>query len=511
MIAASAFAASVGIGLTLGIPAPGVHDEFSYLLAADTFAHGRLTNPTHPLWMHFETMHVIQQPSYMSKYPPAQGLFLALGKLLGGHPIIGVWLSMACMGAAICWMLYAWVPPRWAIWGGVFAIVHPHLGVAGYWAQSYWGGAVAATGGALLLGGARYLCRKPSVPCAIATGLGLALLANARPYEGLLVALPVGIGLAVWLAGRHGPGLRVAVRKIILPLIAVGAMTLAAMAYYNDRVTGSALRLPYGIHERTYSVTPVFIWQRPLSPAPHYRHEMIREFQLEYALGYYRAKRSWEGFITSNLATLVVFALLGLNVFVIPLMVSFRGLVGWIRKNRWGRWACSIYIVFLAGIMLETYNLLHYWAPVTALSYLFVVQSIRLWRARDRRVGRWVPIGLLCMAATLLTVGFYRSTLARDQRTWAQQRAELLTRLSQDGERHLVLVQYGPEHSFHREWVYNEADIDGSKVVWARDMGSQENCRLIDYFKDRRVWFLAIDRDDAPIKLEPFPEDRCRS
>src|SRR5690348_5162823 len=95
------------------IPEPIVHDEFGYLLAADTFAHGRVTNPTPPMWEHFETFSILMKPTYQCFGQPGQGLLLAFGKIVFGHPFWGVWISIGIMCAAITWMLQGWIAPAW--------------------------------------------------------------------------------------------------------------------------------------------------------------------------------------------------------------------------------------------------------------------------------------------------------------------------------------------------------------------------------------------------------------
>src|SRR5207302_1879179 len=246
------------------VPVPKVDDEFSYLLAADTFAHGRLTNPAHPMWMHFETFHTIQQPSYASRYPPGQGLILALGQVLA-HPVIGVWLSAALACAAICWMLMGWLtPPRWALIGGFLAILHPEIL---FWSQRYWGGSVTLAGGALALGGFRRLLSdhrdqhfRPRVRDAALMSVGMSILIICRPYEGgvlililltiLIIALfvqkkrsldavmarvgwPIAVGLIITISPRRSAALAAAARfrsdtvGVQKPMDTVGPVNLA--------------------------------------------------------------------------------------------------------------------------------------------------------------------------------------------------------------------------------------------------------------------------------------------
>ena len=125
------------LGIT-PVPDPSIHDEFSHLLLGDTLAHGRLTNPTHPMWRHFESIHIIQRPTYNSMYPPGQGAFLALGESVFDEPWAGVLISVGLMFACLCWMMQGWLRPEWALFGTLLAILK--FGLAGFWIDSYMGG-----------------------------------------------------------------------------------------------------------------------------------------------------------------------------------------------------------------------------------------------------------------------------------------------------------------------------------------------------------------------------------
>jgi hypothetical protein len=82
------------------------------------------------------------------------------------------------------------------------------------------------------------------------------------------------------------------------------------------------------------------------------------------------------------------------------------------------------------------------------------------------------------------------------------ERAKVLRQLQQFPGPQLVIVVYGPRHNFFREWVYNSAEIDGAKVLWARDMGNTGNQELLNYFKDRKVW--RVNADASPPRLESY-------
>jgi hypothetical protein len=346
---------------------------------------------------------------------------------------------------------------------------------------------------------------------ALLTSVGLVILANSRPYEGLVLSISVGVTLlcyliAKWRSVTPAPDLR----ELVSMFAIVGIIAASAMAYYNYRVTGNPGEFPYLVYEKSYSVSALLRWQQP-NPKPTYHHKVMEDFHTKFELPFYIAKQSLLGFVKINLATLAMYFLVAANLFVIPMIISARELVLWSWQNIWGRWAVFIYIIFAIGMMIPNYSLPHYWAPVTGLNHLFVIQGIRFWRIRDLRSGQWVVHVLILLALLLLGITMYRSISAYDGLSQPVQRAKLLEKLEQGKDRHLILVKYRPSqnHFADFEWVYNEADIDAAKVVWARDMELAKNCELINYFDERVIWSLEIDRDGGSTELKRFPSQVC--
>ena len=482
-------------------PEPWIHDEFSYLLAADTFASGRVTNPPHPMWPHLETFHVIQLPTYMSMYFPGQGLVLAAGQVLFGRPWIGVYLCTGLFCWALCWMLQGWLPPGWALLGGLLAAMR--IGVFGTWMNTYSGTALAGIGGALVLGAAPRILRRPRVADGILMGLGLAILANTRPFEGLLASIPAAVALAVWAARQlrdRAAGLA-RIARVALPLALVVLPAAAATGYYYWRVTGSPLRMPYLVNRETYAVAPYFLWQS-LRPEPVYRHEVLRKFYTEFELNWQNAagQSTLEGWLSAaaHKAELIWQFYLGL-----ALSVSLVALP-WVVRDRRMRFWILAGLLFAAGLAVSRYVSANYLAPMAGAFYVVVVQAMRhlwQWQRRAGGEGKW-----LVRAACLVSVGAFVQQVAKPQMPFGYpgdlRRAEILRRLESLPGRQLAIVRYSPEHDVVHEWVYNRADIDDAKVVWAREMGPLENSELLSYFRDRTAWL--VEPDQAPAGLSPY-------
>ena len=474
------------------VPTPDGADDFAYVLLADTLRHFRLANPMHPMRQFFEAVFILQEPAYSSIFPLGQGLALAFGWVVFGHPWGGVLLSGGAFSALCYWMLRGWVSPGWALAGGLLAVFE--FGPLCQWTNLYWGGFVSAVAGCLVFGAIPRLDSRSRRP-ALLLGAGLALQLLARPFE--FVLLIVCVVPFLWKQWR-----RAGLTAIVL-LTAVGLTLL-----HDHAVTRSWLTTPYQLSQWEYGVPARFTVQP--NPEPH--RELTPEQELDY-----RAQSIVHG---DGPDTLVTYGRRWVErlrfyrfFFYLALFPALAAFVFALRERRY-RWVLGTVAVFSLGTNFYPYFYPHYIAALTCLFVLIAVAGLQ-------RLSRWrlVPSVILGVCAAEFVFWYGLHAFAPDPilnglgryEAWdflnhgdADGRIAINRQLAQSSGRQLVFVRYSPQHEF-REWIHNDADIDRAHVVWAADMGTDINEILRHYYPDRTVWLVEPDRDPPTMALYPVP------
>ena len=175
------------------------------------------------------------------------------------------------------------------------------------------------------------------------------------------------------------------------------------------------------------------------------------------------------------------------------------------------RLSLGLCAAMVVGFAVQTWSFPHYFSPATGALYILLVEGLRhlqLWRRRQGDTGRAVVRAVFLVASAMIVL---RVTAAaahtRLEPEWPRgnlERAAVAGELRHLAGDQLVFVRYGNHHDVDREWVWNKSSIDTAKVVWARDMGREENQKLIRYFPNRKVWL--VEGDATKPSLEPYSD-----
>jgi len=513
------------------VPVPVVTDEFSHLLLADTLLHGRVANPVHPFWPHFESIHILMRPHYVSVYFPGHAMWLAAGRFFTGSPWPGVLAECAGFLIALYWMLRGWMPSHWALFGVLLAGLR--FAIGSYWINAYHGGFLPAIGGALVAGAFARLFMMwggppgpqptPSSASALRTsvgpdqgvrrgrgraphsgffgtsiwqgfvfGIGLAILASTRPLEGALYSIPF-VAVLAWDFRRNAIALAVAAVPVLICAGALGT--------YFSRVTGSPFVTAYQINQKTYGwpmtlafLKPPVVEHHNIEFARYYEYEMSEHQRVDGPVHFlqfltFRMQEYWRFFLGPALT--------------VPLLMI---------KHVWRR--RRMLLIGASGglfaVLIEGGASPHYLAPAAAVLIAIVVECCRHLRASRVYVVKFLPVAMALVLT--LRIGAQSLGLPYTQKlnfqSWCcrvegnQNKARIAAVLDLIPGDHLVFVREKTDEYNLLQWIYNDADIDRSRIVWARDLGPERDAELVRYYAGRTVWM--VDPNVEPATLVKF-------
>lgn len=452
------------------VPTPSGSDDFSYLLLGDTLRHFRLANAVHPMHKFFESIFVLQEPSYSSIFPLGQGFVLTLG-----------WAGVLLTGGAFCalvyWMLSSWTKPIWALLGGMLAVAE--FGPLCVWMNDYWGGYLSACAGCLVFGSLPREGKRYNV----LLGLGIAIQWLTRPFECVLLLIPVSFWL--WKSRRFP-------RVALIPIV----LALGLSSVQNYAVTKSWTNMPYMASRYQYGVPASFTFQT--NPIPH--RDMTPEQKLDYdaQTAVHDSSGSYWQRLVSRLTFYRFFLL-------VPLFLAPFALL----RNKRFAFVLGTLLVLALGTNFYPYFYPHY---IAVGACLFVWIGVAGISSMNRDLAR--SLVQLCAVHGILWFGLHLAGPANQRlalmrfENWdfinfgdPEGRVAINRQLEKLPGSKLVFVRYGAGHGFH-EWIHNDADIDQSKVIWVADLGEETNRELLKYYGGRTT--LLVEPDAKPPRLTPY-------
>jgi hypothetical protein len=342
--------------------------------------------------------------------------------------------------------------------------------------------------------------RRPALRESLLYAMGAVILANSRMYEGAVLVGVALAGLAWRIWRRPIAPLAVYLRLVLLPIAVVGAAGLAWVMFYNWRVTGDPLLMPYMVNSRTYNFHRMFIWQHD-KPEPAYHHEVMRQMYEES----YRDNRGDLRALGGQIEPTVDQYVGSLS------LLFFYGITQLISRRRTRGLLIATGAVAVATSLFRHVRA-HYVAPgmvgFIGLTLVILI-CMSASRVAKRRVGHFVVSALIVtwFAAQWITlVSFF--FVAHPGWAFPAQRAQIERDMRQIGDLNLIFVRYDATHDPNQEWVYNGSDLFNAPVLWARDMGVEQNKTLIGYYRNRKVWLLQPEKGPS---LIPYDDKSTRA
>jgi hypothetical protein len=264
------------------------------------------------------------------------------------------------------------------------------------------------------------------------------------------------------------------------------------------------------VNESTYLSTPALVWEK-LRPPIHYTNPEFDAFYNGWA------RRAWlEGRVDSvSSAARHIFSYVAkvAYFFVWPELLIPLIALPWFLWDKRIRFLMIQTMICFSGILLVPWSQAHYAAPLTATLFALLTQAFRHLR-QFQFSGRPVGIGLsrVVVLAALFLAPFHPhvEALGHPPPDGIDYRAIFERQLNGTTGEHLVIVRYYPERDANgkyvnyrlSDWVYNSADINHSKVVWAREIPNMDIRPLLDYFDGRQVWL--VEPDAIPPRMTPY-------